>query len=109
MAALVPDDVAPLSFLPDPLARLLAHQLCAKVVSEMNTQILSNQSFTTEEEKSMSEKERNEWNLSIDSIRIVQSFEIDCPGCGRTIVGESSDEVSGEIYCTCGDYLWVYD
>ena len=98
-----------MSFLPDPLARLLARQLCAKVVSEMNTQMLSNQSFTTEEEKSMSEKERNEWNLPLDSIRIVQSFEIDCPGCGQTIAGESSDEVSGEIYCSCGDYLWVYD
>jgi hypothetical protein len=109
MAALVPNGVAPLSFLPDPLARLLAQQLSSIIGTEMNTQILSNQSFTTEEEESMSEKERNEWNLSIDSIRIVQSFEIDCPGCGRTIVGESSDEVSGEIYCTCGDYLWVYD
>ena len=57
----------------------------------------------------MSDKERNEWNLPIDSIRVVQSFEIDCPGCGQTIAGESSDEVSGEIYCSCGDYLWVYD
>jgi hypothetical protein len=98
-----------LSFLPDPLARLLVRQLCAKVATEMNTQIFQTKSFTTTEEESMSEKERNEWNLSTDSIRIVQSFEIDCPGCGTIISGESSDEVSGEIYCSCGDYLWVCD